>query len=207
MRAAPQLGLSLRQQLAVLRRHHRRPSFGNFDRLFWVVARCLWSGWRQLLILVAPETVVRWHRAGFRLNWKLVSKARGPIGRRPASQEVRDLIFRMVATLSGRKSSAITARHVSTCHRLTHYSKSDIPESGISNYDHETRYKPIRSLIARRIPYPARACRRRTSWLRNHAGDSSAVGGKITNLFHHALRQPATTDGTQTDSVSREPIW
>jgi hypothetical protein len=117
MRGAPQLGLSLRQQLAVLRRHHRRPSFGNFDRLFWVVARCLWSGWRQWLILVAPETVVRWHRAGFRLYWKLVSKARGPIGRRPASQEVRDLIFRMVTTLSGRKSSAITDRHVSTCHR------------------------------------------------------------------------------------------
>jgi len=67
------------------------------DRLFWIVARRLWSGWKQSLILVSPETVVRWHRAGFRLYWKLVSKASGPIGRRPASQEVRDLILRMVA--------------------------------------------------------------------------------------------------------------
>src|SRR5205807_6243191 len=82
---------------------------------------------------------------------------------------------------------------------LTHYSESDIPESGISNYDHETRYKSIRSLIARRIPYPARACRRRTSWLRNHAGDSSAVGGKIPTRSRHALRQPATTDGKRPD--------
>src|SRR5215471_13555523 len=89
--------LALRQQLAVLRRRHPRPSLGNFDRLFWVVARRLWSGWKQSLILVSPETVVRWHRAGFRLYWKWVSRASGPIGRRPASQEVRDLIFRMVA--------------------------------------------------------------------------------------------------------------
>ena len=89
--------LALRQQLAVLKRRTPRPSLGNFDRLFWVVARRLWSGWKQSLILVTPETVVRWHRAGFRLYWKWVSRASGPIGRRPASQEVRDLIFRMVA--------------------------------------------------------------------------------------------------------------
>ena len=89
--------LALRQQLAVLKRRTPRPSLGNVDRLFWVVTRCLWSGWTQSLILVTPETVVRWHRAGFRLYWKWVSRASGPIGRRPASQEVRDLIFRMVA--------------------------------------------------------------------------------------------------------------
>jgi len=46
--------------------------------------------------LVTPETVVRWHRAGFRLYWKWISRASGPIARRPTSQEVRDLIFRMV---------------------------------------------------------------------------------------------------------------
>ena len=89
--------LALRQQLAVLKRRTPPPSLGNFDRLFWVVARRLWSGWRRSLILVTPETVVRRHRAGFRLYWKWVSRASGPIGRRPASQEVRDLIFRMVA--------------------------------------------------------------------------------------------------------------
>jgi len=46
--------------------------------------------------VVTPETVVRWHRAGFRLYWKLISKVRRPIGRRPTPKEVRELIFRMV---------------------------------------------------------------------------------------------------------------
>ncbi len=43
-----------------------------------------------------PETVVRWHRGGFRLYWKLTSRVRRPIGRRQTSKEVRQLIFRMV---------------------------------------------------------------------------------------------------------------
>lgn len=88
--------LALRQQLVVLKRRHPRPSLGTFERLFWVVARRVWSGWKQSLI-IAPETVVRWHRAGFCLYWKLVSRARRQVGRRPTSKEVRDLIFRMVA--------------------------------------------------------------------------------------------------------------
>ena len=46
--------------------------------------------------MVTPATVVRWHRAGFRLYWKLISKARGPVGRRQTSKEIQELIFRMV---------------------------------------------------------------------------------------------------------------
>lgn len=88
--------LVLRQQLAVLKRRHRRPSLGTFDRLFWVVARRVWSGWKQSLIVVTPETVVRWHRAGFRFYWRLISRARKPAGRRRLSKEVRVWIFRMV---------------------------------------------------------------------------------------------------------------
>ena len=59
--------LVLRQQLAVLKRRHPRPSLGLFDKLFWVVARRVWSAWKQYLIIVTPETVVRWHRTGFRI--------------------------------------------------------------------------------------------------------------------------------------------
>ena len=47
--------------------------------------------------MVAPETVVRWHRAGFRVYWKLISKVRTQVGRKQTPKEVRDLIFRMVA--------------------------------------------------------------------------------------------------------------
>src|SRR6516165_1499254 len=84
--------LALRQQLAVLKRRTPRTSLGNFDRLFWIVARRLWSGWKQSLILVSPETVVRWHRAGFRCYWSLISKVRNPVGRKPTSKEVRNLL-------------------------------------------------------------------------------------------------------------------
>jgi putative transposase len=88
--------LALRQQLAVLKRRHPRPILYLLDKLFWVTVRRFWSGWQQSLIVVPPETVVRWHRAGFRLYWKLIYKVRRPVGRRSTSKEVRELIFRMV---------------------------------------------------------------------------------------------------------------
>src|SRR5258708_4437381 len=88
--------LALPQQLAVRNRRHPRPSLDLLDKLFWVAVRRFWSGWRQSLIAVTPETVVRWHRSGFRLYWKLISKVRRPVGRRQTSKEVRELIFRMV---------------------------------------------------------------------------------------------------------------
>src|SRR6266850_1096381 len=88
--------LALRQQLAVLKRRHPRPRLDLLDKLFWVAVRRFWSGWQQSLIAVRPETVVRWHRGGFRLYWKLISKVRRPVGRRQTSKEVRELIFRMV---------------------------------------------------------------------------------------------------------------
>jgi hypothetical protein len=58
--------------LGVLKRRHPQPKLGTFDRLFWVVAQRVWFGWRQSLIIVTPEMVVRWHRAGFRLYWRLI---------------------------------------------------------------------------------------------------------------------------------------
>src|SRR5438046_4418691 len=94
--------LMLRQQLAVLKRRHPRPSLGPFDKLFWVIARRViarrvWSTWKESLIIVTPETVVRWHRTGFRMYWRLISRVRTEVGRRPTPKEVRELIFRMVA--------------------------------------------------------------------------------------------------------------
>src|SRR6267378_3041831 len=88
--------LALRQQLAALKRRHPRPRLGIFDKLFWVLTRRLWSRWKNALVVVTPETVIRWHRAGFRLYWKLISKVRRPIGRRQTPKQVRELIFRMV---------------------------------------------------------------------------------------------------------------
>jgi putative transposase len=88
--------LALRQQLVVLKRHHPRPKLYLFDKLFWLLIRRCWSGWKQALLVVTPETVVRWHRAGFRWYWRMISKTRKPIGGRQTPKEVRDLIFQMV---------------------------------------------------------------------------------------------------------------
>jgi hypothetical protein len=89
--------LALRQQLIVMKRRHPKPRLGAVDKLFWVFARRFWAAWKQSLIVVTPETVVRWHRAGFRAYWRLISRVRKCVGRKRISQEVRDLIFRVVA--------------------------------------------------------------------------------------------------------------
>ena len=64
------------------------------DRLFWVVLSRLWSGWRDILVIVKPETVIGWHRKGFRRFWTRKSR-RGKPGRPPVSSEFRGLIRRM----------------------------------------------------------------------------------------------------------------
>ena len=88
--------LALRQQLAVLKRRHPRPKLSPLDKLFWALACQFWSAWKQALMVVTPETVVRWHRAGFRLYWRLISRVMRRAGRQKLSKEVRLLIFRMV---------------------------------------------------------------------------------------------------------------
>jgi len=82
--------LALRQQLVVLKRKHPRPNLGPLDKLFWVLARRFWSGWKEMLVLVQPETVARWHRAGFKAYWAFLCKVRKPVGGgRRISQDIR----------------------------------------------------------------------------------------------------------------------
>jgi putative transposase len=89
--------LALRQQLLALHAQRPRRRLNRSHKLFWVVLRGLWARWKEPLILVTPRTVVGWHRAGFRLYWKWLSRARSRAGRKPVSKEIRALIFRMVA--------------------------------------------------------------------------------------------------------------
>jgi putative transposase len=92
--------LALRQQVAVLKRKRPRPKLHCLDRLFWTVLRRLWSRWAEVLLVVKPETVVGWHRAGFRLYWRW--RSRGPAGgRRRLTLEVRELIQRMAQDNTG----------------------------------------------------------------------------------------------------------
>jgi hypothetical protein len=77
--------LALRQQLLALHVKRPRRRLSAMHKLFWVVLRRLWSGWKTPLVLVTPRTVVQWHRAGFRLYWKWLSRARQVGGRKPVS--------------------------------------------------------------------------------------------------------------------------
>jgi putative transposase len=64
--------------------------------LFWVIARRVWSAWKQSLLIVTPETVVHWHRTGFCMYWRLISRVRRQVGRKRTPKEVQELIFRML---------------------------------------------------------------------------------------------------------------
>ncbi len=85
--------LALRQQLAVYSRDRPRPRLSPLDRAFWVALSRLWPLWKDHLVVFRPETVVRWHRQGFRRYWRSISTP-GP-GRPPISKEIRELIIRM----------------------------------------------------------------------------------------------------------------
>lgn len=63
------------------------------DRIFWVLLRRPWSGWRDAVGFVRPATVVAWHREGWRILWR--TRSRGKPGRPPISSEVRDPIRRL----------------------------------------------------------------------------------------------------------------
>jgi putative transposase len=88
--------LALRQQLAVYKRTVTRPPLCRTDRLFWVGLARVWTGWRQVLVIVTPDTVLRWQRRRFREYWTKLS-ARPTGGRPPANAEIKALVTRMVA--------------------------------------------------------------------------------------------------------------
>src|SRR5213596_4415332 len=87
--------LALRQQLAVYKRTTARPKLRTTDRLFWVGLARVWAGWRQSLVIVTPDTVLRWQRRRFREHWTQLSGR--PTGRPPVNAEIKVLVMRMAA--------------------------------------------------------------------------------------------------------------
>ncbi len=59
--------LALRQQLAILAHNSKRPRLRKPDRIFWAWLSRLWPNWRSALLIVQPDTAVRWHQQGFKL--------------------------------------------------------------------------------------------------------------------------------------------
>jgi hypothetical protein len=86
--------LALRQQLTVYRRTVARPRLRRGDRLFWVALSRLWRGWKQALVIVAPDSVLCWQRRRFRDYWTRRSR-RSVVGRPPVAPEIRALVAQM----------------------------------------------------------------------------------------------------------------
>jgi len=86
--------LALRHQLGVYQRTCVRPRLRPADRMLWAWLSRAWSGWREALVIVKPETVIAWRRKNFRQHWARLSRLGKP-GRPSIPRQVRDLIRRM----------------------------------------------------------------------------------------------------------------
>jgi hypothetical protein len=88
--------IALRHQIAVLERSRtRRPCFSRLDRLLWILLSRWWPQWRQSLMIVQAETVLRWRRNGWSAIWGYRSRGGWRGGRPRVSSEVRHLITQM----------------------------------------------------------------------------------------------------------------
>jgi hypothetical protein len=191
--------LALRQQVAVLKEKRPKPSLSAADRLFWVALKRSWPRWADALIVVKPETVAAWHRAGFRFYWRWKSRGRGKPGRPPIALEVRDLVRRMAL-----ENPAWGAPRL---HGEPRMLGLDVAE------------RTVQRLIPRR-PAPQGSVERWTAFLRNHA---SAIADMdlftvptatfrilyVLVAIHHASRRVlhvnVTTSPPGMQSQPREP--
>src|SRR5436309_15316677 len=88
--------LALRHQLAVYKRTVTRPKVRRSARLFWVALSRVWVGWRQALVIVSPNTLLRWPRRRFGEYWAGLS-ARPIAGRPVLNVQIKASVTRMAA--------------------------------------------------------------------------------------------------------------
>ena len=138
--------VALRQQLAVCKQSVKRPKLRSRDRVFWVWLSRLWPNWRSALAIVQPDTVIKWHRMGFKLYWRWKSRGRKP-GRPPIEREIRDLIRRM----SRENPTWGAPRIVSELALLGH----DVAEGTVAKYMVRNRKPPAQTwqtFLANHVP-------------------------------------------------------
>jgi hypothetical protein len=98
----------LRKQLDILARTSAKPRLGPSDRFFFSILSGIFNSWKGSLLILKPETVIRWHKEGFRLHWKW--KSRSALGRPRIPQDQIDLIKQMAADNPLWGAPAFTAR-------------------------------------------------------------------------------------------------
>jgi len=165
--------LTLRQQLATYSQKGRRPRITPADRGFWVFLSQVWPRWKEILVIVQLNTVVRWHRRGFRLYWRSISK-HGP-GRPVIPAEVQALIRRFA------NENGWRARKV----------RAELAKLGISvGLATVSRYLPKRKPDHHQ-------CQRWRTFLHNHRHGiaerwvGSVLGRFASSLHRYALREAA----------------
>ena len=93
----------LRKPLIILHRQVKRPACTKTDRMLLVLLAKMARNWKQALFIVQPETLLRWHRQGFKLYWKY--KSRAPFAKPKISAETVALRKR-----DGKQQSALGSR-------------------------------------------------------------------------------------------------
>jgi putative transposase len=144
--------VALRQQLAVCLRERPRRRLKLRDRVFWLVLRRFWRDWRSALVIVQSDTVVRWHRQGFRLYWRWKSRS-APVGRPKTAVDIRELILRMA-----NENPTWGAPRIQAELRLLGYAVAD---STVARY---------MGRISRKPPSPTWK-----TFLKNHLSETAAV--------------------------------
>ena len=124
--------IALRQQLNVLKRSLARPMLDDSDRRFWILFCSLVEGWAEHLVIVKPESVIRWHRKGFAHYWRRKSKSKP--GRPSIAMEIIMLIKRL-----SKENPLWGAPHIRNELALLGH---DIAESTVAKY--MVRHRPER---------------------------------------------------------------
>ena len=143
--------LALRQQLSVYEHRVKRPKLHPRDRRFWVWLSRLWPAWRSVLRIVQPDTVIKWHRMGFKLYWQWKSKPK-TAGRPPIDKEIRDLIRQMA-----HENPLWGAPHILSELRLLGY---EVAQATVAKYMPKTRKPPSQTW---------------RTFLTNHVSDIAAI--------------------------------
>ena len=142
--------VALKQQLIVLKRGKKRATLEDSDRVFWILLSRMIKDWAEHLVIVQPETVIRWHRRGFAYYWK--RKTRAKPGRPPIPMKVIHLIRRL-----SKENPTWGAPHITDELALLGF---DVGETTVAKY-----------MVKQRSPEPAQRWR---TFLKNHMKVSAA---------------------------------